>query len=183
MDQFKSGLRLHWLTMVLTVLGGLVYLANGVFDADSLTSLLGPTGSSYLQIIIGLCALQVALQRETWLPFLGPVVLPTSIILPEITEGESIELPVDKDADKVIYWASLPSKSVISDPIMAYGSYENAGVVAISDEAKLKGQMTVKVQCPAQYTVFGKTLDKHVHFRFIYKGGIMSKIHTVQINC
>lgn len=181
MEEFKSALRLHLGTTALVILGGLVLLTRSLVDVDPLGIVFGQTGGTYAQMIIGLAALYMSLQRSTWLPFLGPTVLPTSITIDSIADAPlstlNVSVPNDNQAQKIIYWAAMPGKNVVSDATDAYGDFANARVIS------LKGQegptVLLPIAQPAPYTVRGRQLSPHVHYRYIYAGGIIGRVQTV----
>jgi hypothetical protein len=94
----------------------------------------------------------------------------------------TIELRVlaDPRAARVVYWASESGAGVASTPGDAYSQFKNAGVVSIN---KLDGSAVLKLRCPAQYAVHGKTLPRHVHFRSVYDSGIMGAVKTEKLSC
>lgn len=124
--------------------------------------------------------------RETYLPFLGATVFPSSLIgadrAPPGAEAQEFVVPIDgaSEGARVIYWAALPDTKIMPDPYKAYGTYENAGVATVKH-----GAVTLKLHCPAVYKVpSGKTLKRHVHYRVCCeKGGMLGKVRSAYITC
>ena len=139
-------------------------------------------------VIIGL-SLYYLFNRDFFLPFLGPAVIPVAKVQSQLDNMINVNLNNLPPNTTVIYWASekLTGSDTFSDPITAYKDYSNSGI-ATSDD---KGNVTIKIVCPAPYYVnkFGirsKLLGRHVHYRYElpeYKG-IYSSVHTKNIdNC
>lgn len=135
--------------------------------------------NNVLVAAIGISSLYLGTQRDFYLPFLGQTVMP----MPSesrISNPISVVLTGLPARTKVVYWASLPNQSVVSDHILAYGDYTNSGVT-LSDD---KGEAIVQVSCPAPYNVkqFGilnKTIPQHVHYRYeLATKGMLSSVRT-----
>ncbi|NBP66079.1 MAG: hypothetical protein EBU66_15635 [Bacteroidetes bacterium] len=136
-----------------------------------------------LALIAFLIALWLMFQRDTYLPFLGRMALPSSVIKDTtfpINSNVDISIPFNvKDGTKVVYWGAKPSKNTISNPMKAYGDFSNAGVTTV-----FGGKAQVRFNCPSKYTVgIGKTLNRHIHYRFMYNNGMMSPVMTKFVNC
>jgi hypothetical protein len=134
--------------------------------------------------IIGL-ALYYLFNRDFFLPFLGPAVIPVAKIENKLDDMINVNLNKLPPNTNIIYWASQKSEGTINDPIVAYKDYSNSGV-AISDNM---GNANIKIACPSPYYVnkFGikkKLLNRHVHYRYElpdYKG-IYSSVYTKDID-
>jgi len=143
----------------------------------------GPFGTGLL--ILSMAAFfYLALDMSTFLPFLGETILPPSVIATKtpVDAAISVDVRVPVGATHVIYWASdpgSPGTSANATPWDSYGNYTNSGVVA----AETGGTATLLVQCPQQYKVFGRTLPRHVHYRAVYKTGILGPVQTTPITC
>lgn len=138
-----------------------------------------------VSIVVGIAAGWLLFQRDTYLPFLGSAVFPSSAIVDEKTpEGANTEVAIKinaPDGTKVIYWGAEPNKAVISNPWDAYGKYTNMGVASVRG-----GQVTVKFQCPAEYKVmYGqKKLKRHLHYRTCCTlNAMMGPVETVYVDC
>jgi hypothetical protein len=119
-----------------------------------------------------LAAIWLARCRTTWLPFLGPSVMPVGILRPVKPDAVdfSVTIKAPADAIRVIYWgASLKA----DDPIQAYGGYTNAGIADVSN-----GQALLELGKPKAYSINGKALPAHVHYRWITAGGMLSGVRT-----
>lgn len=134
--------------------------------------------------LIGI-ALYYLFNRDFYLPFLGPAVIPVAKIEPQQQENMiNVNLNNLPPNTTVIYWASQKSEGTFKDPMIAYKDYLNSGV-ATSDQL---GNINIQISCPSPYYVskFGiknKLLKRHVHYRYElpnYKG-IYSSVHTKNI--
>ena len=134
--------------------------------------------------LIGI-ALYYLFNRDFYLPFLGPAVIPVAKIEPQQQENMiNVNLNNLPPNTTVIYWASQKSEGTFKDPMIAYKDYLNSGI-ATSDQL---GNVNIKISCPSPYYVskFGikkKLLRRHVHYRYElpnYKG-IYSSVQTKDI--
>lgn len=145
----------------------------------SLFNLLDKTMSleKYFYILVGLSAVYVFLNRNTWLPFLGPNVLPSSLV-PLKTNNGTVKVKVNvKPNTKVAYWATLSSKESQPDVYAAYGDYSNSGVV-MSDA---NGVAELAINQGTGYVIpSGKYLQPHIHYRELgHNLAMMDEIKTV----
>ena len=74
-------------SMVLLIVGALNWLAVGVAGVNVLEKLVGKLVARILYVLVGVAALAVAFNRDTYLPFLGKTVMPCSIIPEHIPKG------------------------------------------------------------------------------------------------
>jgi hypothetical protein len=133
--------------------------------------------------LIGI-ALYYLFNRDFFLPFLGPAVIPIAKTEQQQENMINVNLSNLPLNTNVIYWASQKSEGTFKDPIIAYEDYSNSGIT-MSDNM---GNANIKISCPSPYyiTKFGikkKLLKKHVHYRYElpnYKG-IYSSVHTKNI--
>jgi hypothetical protein len=133
--------------------------------------------SRIVYILVGIAALSVAFDRDTYLPFLGESVFPCSVLPDQIPAGATRSVQVHAEpGHKVVYWASEPgSDDSVPTYVDAYRKYENAGVAT----ADSSGIATLKVREPQAYTVPMKgRLDPHVHFRICGPTGFVGRIKT-----
>jgi hypothetical protein len=106
-------------------------------------------------------AVVLAIQRDTYLPFLGHTVMPEPIT--GFTQAETLiskkisGLPPNV---KVMYWAALPSETVIDNPSDAYGDYSNQGVTKTDDNGTVKCQSQPSVDDPLGLKIYTLTLMK-----------------------
>jgi len=133
-------------------------------------------------VIIILSVMYIGMQRNVYLPFLGPSVLPASLLKSDFALNNAsryYKVPMkDKDGLKVVYWASKPSDKIISNPWKAYEDFENAGISTIQ-----RGHAMMYVDCPSSYRVRGRVLSPHIHYRIVYPNGILGEVKTVFVNC
>lgn len=135
-----------------------------------------------LVVVIGLVgAVYLGMNRDFYMPFLGPSVVPTSLLKvgtpPDATVAVSIDAP--KNATHVMYWAATPATMPLDNPMAAYRGFKNAGVVEVAG-----GRATLRVACPGTYRVgWGRMLPRHLHYRYIFANGITSSVKTASVTC
>ena len=121
--------------------------------------------------------------RDTYLPFLGPMVAPCSVLDNRDPPGATREVKIIvKPNVKIIYWApNLASTKLekLNSWKQAYLEYDNAGVTTSNGE----GIAILKVREPQGYKVpFKGELQPHVHYRVCGEAGWMGKIQTTFLN-
>lgn len=167
-------------SMVLLIVGALNWLFIGIAGVNVLERLVGKTLARILYVLVGLAALLIAFNRDTYLPFLGKTVMPCSIIPEHIPKGADTTLTVNvTPGATVLYWAAEPETEglkKIGDWRKAYLKFMNAGVV----KANAEGEAVLLVRAPQPYTVPWKgRLEPHVHFRVCGDDGMLARIKTV----
>ena len=184
MDQTYVKKLLFQLAMVLLIVCGANFLILGLFKVDILGSILGNgLFAALFYVAIGIALLFVATDRDSYLPFLGPMVAPCSVLQDQSPPGatKSIKVTVTPHT-KVLYWAAEPAnENLKSIPSWkeAYLQYSNAGV-ATSDA---EGVAVLKVREPQPYKVpFKGLLAPHVHYRVCGEAGWMGRIHTTFVS-
>jgi hypothetical protein len=167
--------------MIGLVLGGLDALGRGLFGVHLLEKGLG--GAAVVAyLLIGLSALYVMFDRDTYLPFLGPTHAPCGALEPRTPVGATTEVVIHTTPrTKVLYWASEPETEGLKDiPSWkgAYLGYENTGI-AVSDES---GRAVLRVRNPQRYRVpIHGLLEPHVHYRVCEESGWMGRVMTVPV--
>lgn len=172
------------IAVVLILIGAINWLSIGVFKLNLVESLFG-TGvlTRGIYILVGVAALSIAFNRDTYLPFLGETVLPCSLIPERTPPGATKELKVPAPSGaKVLYWAAEPAMEDlknIPDWQTAYAKYENAGLTT----ADSTGVAILKVRNPQAYSVpFKGRLEPHVHYRICSETGMLGRIKTVFVS-
>lgn len=121
---------------------------------------------------VGATAWLVA-SRTTWLPFLGPTVMPTGIFgdarTPEGADYSAV-LRAPASAVRCVFWGSIQKAA---DPFTAYGAYTNAGVADV-----VGGTATISLKRPVAYSINGTRMQPHVHYRWVGPRGMLSGIRT-----
>jgi len=114
-------------------------------------------------ILAGILIISKILNRDTWLPFLGENVLPSSLVPIKKIEGDTQVKVIVKPNVKVAYWAAKPSFNK-KDPDVktAYDDYSNSGVV-MSDKNGI-AILTLN-KGSGYYVPSGKHINSHVHYR------------------
>ena len=169
--------------MVLVIVGSLNWLSCGILDINLVEKVLGKTFSRVVYILVGLAAVSIMFNRDTYLPFLGETVLPCTTIPERVPPGATKELRVPAPAgSKVLYWAAEPAMEELKQiPTWqeAYNKFENAGVVTTDST----GIAILKVRAPQAYTVpFKGRIEPHVHFRICDGSGMLGRIKTVYVS-
>lgn len=160
-----------WVVVLLTILNRVKLIS---FDYS------GAFGTALLLVSL-ISITYLVMDKGTFLPFLGEAVLPPSTIVQKTPTDAAFTITVNvpSHATHVMYWASESGNGVAPDPFEAYGNYTNAGVVKVSSD----GSATLLVRCPQQYIVRGRSLPRHVHYRAVYKSGIVGPVRTAPITC
>ena len=135
-----------------------------------------------LAVVVLVCVVVIGFRRDTYLPFLGVTVMPSSLLKkPEPAVGNiATKLYLDvADGTAVVYWASQPSDAIFEDPFTAYAGYKNANVAIVKNK-----QADLVVDCPSKYKIpSGRVLQPHVHYRVVDKKGLLGPVQTVYVTC
>lgn len=170
----KMNMLAHILTLSFVLVAGVYFMTQERFHF----------GVKLYALFVGVLALYLLLQRDVYLPFLGSAAFPLGLVDREITpSGANVthDLAFDaKDEGKrVVYWGAKPSQQLVPNPWDAYHDFSNAGVSIIRN-----GTATIKFFCPTKYKVpWGKTLDRHVHYRVCCENGLMGPVQTAWVKC
>ncbi len=142
-------------------------------------------------VLVGVVAIILICDRDTFLPFLGECAFPTDLLAPRKPEysNASIKFGGLPAGSKVVYWASEsldPRAAALPDWKLAYGQYTNSGVAVTNDS----GIAHLELRCPQPYRVswfglFDHALPAHVHYRYTLPGtsGMLSDVFTHPIAC
>jgi hypothetical protein len=166
--------------MVFVIVGAINWGMIGGLRVNLVERLLGKGSglSRVVYILVGVSALMLAFNRDTYLPFLGESVFPCSVLSDQTPPGATRSVTVQAEPGaKVVFWASEPADgSGVPTWQGAYRGYLNAGVAT----ADASGKAVLKVRDPQPYTVpFKGKLDAHVHFRICGPTGFVGRIKTV----
>lgn len=169
------------IAIVLVIVGALNWLLVGLFKLNLVELLLGKgILARLIYVLVGVAAIGMMFDRDTYLPFLGPTVLPCASVPDRTPPGASKMVTVSAPpGSKVLYWAAEPEMEAlkeINDWKAAYAGYENAGVTT----ADSNGQAVLKVRAPQAYVVpFRGRLDPHIHFRICESSGMLGRVKTI----
>jgi uncharacterized membrane protein YuzA (DUF378 family) len=99
---------LYKLCIVLLVVGALNWLFTGVFGMNFVKIIFGEGWlAKTVYVLVGLAALYVMFDRNTYLPFLGPMVAPCAGLVDRVPPGANAGVEVHvKPGAKVLYWAA-----------------------------------------------------------------------------
>jgi len=135
-------------------------------------------------VVIGTLSAWLLTRRDTYLPFLGYVAVPPTLIKERfIPPNANVEAMIDIDAadgTRVLYWGAAASKEVKPSPWKAYDNWGNAGISVVKDK-----KAVVVFNCPAEYEVpmRGK-LDRHIHYRMCLGDlGMLGPVQTMKVEC
>lgn len=176
---------LYKMAMVLIIIGALNWFSIGVAGFNAVERLLG-RGTIYsraIYIIVGLSALAIMFNRDTYLPFLGEAVLPCSMIPEHEPENADTTMKVENlpVGAKVLYWAAEPATDKlkeVNDWRKAYLKFMNAGVTRVGSD----GVATLRVRKPQPYRVpWRGQIEPHIHFRICGDDGLVSRIKTIYV--
>jgi uncharacterized membrane protein YuzA (DUF378 family) len=173
---------LYKLCIVLLVVGALNWLFTGVFGMNFVKIIFGEGWlAKTVYVLVGLAALYVMFDRNTYLPFLGPMVAPCAGLVDRVPPGANASVVVHvKPGAKVLYWAAEQPNG---DALMsvntwkeAYGEYSNTGVTT----ADYQGKAVLRVRRPQPYRVpIRGALKSHIHYRECGLSGWMGQVETV----
>ena len=172
------------LAVGLLIIGALNWGLIGTMRVNVVERLLGKGAAARgIYILVGIAALALAFNRDTYLPFLGETVLPCTTIPERVPPGATKELRVPAPpGSKVLYWAAEPAMEELKQLQtwdQAYNKYENAGVTTTDST----GIAILKVRSPQPYLVpFKGRLEPHVHFRICDGTGMLGRIKTVFVS-
>jgi hypothetical protein len=130
-------------------------------------------------------------KRETFLPFLGESVVPSSLFneknnnnLEKLLSDNNNIISLDiyaPNVEKIIWWASKSKQddgTIASTYNEAYDEYKNSGVSNVQSD----GYAYVTLPCPQKYNVNNKELPKHLHYREA-TGAMLSDVKTINVSC
>ena len=175
---------LHIVAVLVVMIGAFNWGVVAWTSGHDLFSLLGAPAGIILPIyaLVAVAGLYLALDRNTWLPFLGDAVFPASVVRATHPKDASTAVTLRnlQPGAPVVYWASEEAKPMTRHASVAYGDYSNAGVVYSNS----RGQATALVKCPSRYTVgWSKVLPRHIHYRILRSNGMMGEVNTKRVDC
>jgi len=175
----------HMMAVLLLVVGGFNLGLLAFTGKDPISSLFGKGSvvANGIFLAVAVAALSIAFFRDSYLPFLGPSVMPCSLLKEQVPENADIEASVQvAPGAKVLYWAAEPANKdleTINTWKKAYVGFRNAGV-AVADG---NGSVTLKVRKPQGYTVPIKgELSPHIHYRQCADNGFIDRVETVTLD-
>ena len=184
MDRTYFEKMLFKLAMIVIIVGALNWLSVGVTGVNVVERYLGRSIARVIYIIVGIAALSIMFNRDTYLPFLGETVMPCGVISESTPQGANTEMRVSDlpVGAKVLYWAAEPETDnlkKIKDWKKAYLKFMNAGVTVVGQD----GVAVLRVRKPQAYTVPWKgQLEPHIHFRICGADGMLARIKTVYVS-
>jgi len=177
--------KLQALAVLLLVVGGFNWGILAFTGRDAVSSLFGKGSlvANGIFFAVAIAALAIAFYRDSYLPFLGPSIIPCSLLKEQVPEGANFSVSVTVNpSQKIIYWAAEPANSELAelqDWKHAYLGYKNAGVAVADDN----GKATLKVRKPQPYTVpIMRELKPHIHYRTCGENGFIGRVETVTVD-
>jgi len=175
---------LYAASLMLLVFSGLNWGLVAIFKTDILMSLFGKPSlvPRIFYILVAISAIYVGVSRDSYLPFLGETVVPSSLLVEKVPENADLKVRIlAPKGKKILYWAAKPENNknaAVKDWREAYGYFENAGVAIAGDD----GSALLQVQRPQSYWVPpGRRLQPHVHYRICNDDGTMGAIRSLFI--
>ena len=183
LDPMYARTLLFKLGMFFLIIVGIDSFFSKLFNLDLVEGLFGygPV-SKLIYFFAGITAFTVMFDRDTYLPFLGSMVAPCSVLQDSVPSGATtaIKVTVAPNA-KVLFWAAESANAKfekLNNWKAAYVNFDNAGVTTADEN----GIAILKVRDPQPYTVALKgKLDAHIHYRVCGPAGWMGRIQTVKI--
>jgi uncharacterized membrane protein YuzA (DUF378 family) len=130
---------------------------------------------NYIYLVVAIAAVILALNRNTWLPFLGKTVVPNATLnLYAPGDANKVVLINVKPNSKVIYWAALGNSENQSVHV-AYDQYQNSGVV-MSDS---NGIAQLLIKEGHGYDLMWGRKQKHIHYRVEHEDHMLGEVKTV----
>jgi uncharacterized membrane protein YuzA (DUF378 family) len=171
--------RMFKFAMILMVIGSINYLSIAAFRVNLIQRITVKEGFAELvYFLIGVAALYVMFDRDTYLPFLGRSIFPCDVLRDTFPKDATkiVKIQVSPNS-KVVYWASEPSATGhIVDYKEAYEDYSNSGVSTSNND----GIAELKVRDPQPYYVpFKGLLMPHIHYRVCDGDGTLGKVKTI----
>lgn len=163
---------------------------------SGLSLLVDPKTTIFVRVssfIVVLSAIFLGCFRDTYLPFLGNSIIPlTSFVSEKIPDGANISYILNtKDypnGTRVFYWGakSTNKNTIQSNPIKAYGDYNNSGVSIVNN-----GKAVLKFFCPDKYSInyikgtfLKNNIERHLHYRIeCPDSGFLSSVKTIKVEC
>lgn len=176
---FKSKM-VYKISVFLVLVGGINWLTAACCKMDAVSYLLGKNSflTKFVYVLVGVSALTLFFNRDTYLPFLGESLIPCAAFAARTPDNANRDIEIITEPNtKVIYWASEPkdaSNNGVANWNEAYGDYANSGV-AIADD---KGRAILRIRGPPQsYKVPLKgVLQAHVHYRICQNNGMIGPV-------
>lgn len=141
-----------------------------------------------IAVIVLIAILYLALNRNTYLPFLGYSAMPPSLLMGEkkpYNASDNLVLQFEDDVPdgtRVVYWGAMESKDknvIKANPLEAYGKYLNSGIAIVKDK-----KATIYYLCPDKYKAGGSVIDRHIHYRLVKPNSpIISPVYTKFVKC
>ena len=159
--------------LVTAVLASLQALGSNVLSSSNAARLVA------LVALVG--AVYLGTNRDFYMPFLGPTIVPTSVLKLGVPADATVSITVDAppQATHVMYWAATAANMPFDSAAKAYSGFNNAGIVQVA-----AGRATMKIACPGTYRVgWGKLLPRHVHYRFVFANGMTSGVQSAPVTC
>lgn len=170
------------ISVFLVLVGGLNWLSAVFMKKDAVQTFFGNNlFTKVIYLAVGISAVMLFFNRNTYLPFLGESHIPCAAFATRTPDNANQEVSISVAPNaKVVYWAAEPydasGNSGMTSFDKAYQDYTNAGV-AVSD---VSGKCVLRFRgAPQSYSVpFKGTIKPHVHFRVCEKNGMIGPVQS-----
>jgi uncharacterized membrane protein YuzA (DUF378 family) len=129
-----------------------------------------------IYIFVALAGISLAVRKNTWLPFLGWTVFPSSLL--EVKNPDKFDTKIKiktKPNVKIIYWAATGKGNPNQDVLTAYNNKNNGIVFSDSN-----GIAEFNILEGDSYIVpSGKQIPKHIHYRIVESDMILGNVKSV----
>ena len=168
--------------MAILIVGGLNWGSIGLLNLNLVERYVPRNLVKFVYIAVGISAVLLAINRDTFLPFLGQAALPCTFFEPRIPKSPNHSTVIRvKPNTKIVYWAAEEDNDASKEPnpYIAYGQVTNSGVV-VSDE---NGYAKLEFRFPQTYRVGmrNKKLEPHVHYRECESNLMIGPVKTVRL--
>lgn len=174
--------KLYAFGILLLIISGANVGMIALTGKDYVTNLTGAAFANMIFLAVGVAAVSLAFFRDVYLPFLGPAVMPCSLLKASVPDGADFEVQVYAEpGTKVMYWAAEPGTKnlqTLPDWRNAYLDFKNAGV-AVADDTRM-AKLRVRKPQPYNVPLKGK-LKPHIHYRVCMNQGFVGPVQTVSL--
>ena len=178
-DYHMGKRKIHKYMMVLLIFGALNYLSIATLRVNIIQKItVKETIAEFIYLLIGISALLMMFNRDTYLPFLGETIIPCNTLINSVPRDATKKVSLQvKPNSKVMYWAADENNTgFILDYKEAYGDFSNSGISTSDDD----GIVELIFRDPQPYYVHIKgILPPHVHYRVCDGEGTLGRIKTI----
>ncbi len=174
--------KLHIIAVIVLILGG-VYSGIKVITGKNILKKYSGDFHTLFYVVVAVAAIYLALNRNTYLPFLGRAAFPCKSLQPYVQKKTDTvkKIKTGKPNKKIVYWAAQPGGDYTKYDMDAYADVSNYGV-AYTDK---DGVATIYFNNPQGYMIdhmgLMKAVDPNVHYRICEHNLLMGPVYTIPI--